>query len=208
MFLFSQLLLTSLVQGQQQSGNPNCMVLQNSQNCPNQNGLVISTTSQYSNTAQFDQFVSSRLDSNPLYVQAFQKDFGCPEYQGQGQQYHISIYCALLTQKPSSCNGQSDTAQRVPLCRETCNLASSSLSRLFNTVCVSNRTSLAMQERSATISFYDNFCTQLPNQSSNQNQCLNGSNQPQESQTCGILRIRYFLIKNRLSNFCRRTIVL
>ena len=162
----------------------NCMVLTNSVTCPAQNGLVIAQTSAYRDTASFDAFVNSRLDTNAAYVKAFQDNFGCPEYKGQGQQFHMSIFCALLTQKPTGCS-QQDAQQRVPLCQDTCNSAVSSLSSFYQTTCVSNQTVSAFAERNLTISAYQGFCSELTIRNSQSNQCLNGSTQPQEATTCG-----------------------
>jgi hypothetical protein len=162
----------------------NCMILTNSATCPGQNGLVIAQTSAYRDTTSFDAFVNSRLDTNAAYVRAFQNDFGCPEYQGQGQQFHMSIFCALLTQQPIGCS-QQDSQPRIPLCQDTCNLAVSSLSNFYQTTCISNQTSNALAERNVTISAYQSFCSELTIQNSQVSQCLNGSTQPQEATTCG-----------------------
>ncbi|KAJ3360851.1 hypothetical protein HDU91_004321, partial [Kappamyces sp. JEL0680] len=163
------------------------MLLKNSAACPGQNGLAISTTSVYSDTASFDSFVNAHLDSTGSYVDSFRSSYGCPEYNGKGQRFHITMFCALLTQKPGpNCQFQ-DQATRVPLCANTCQAAAATLSAVYQNTCVSNRTADVQDTRQKTVSFYYSFCATLTIPSNTAtNPCLDGTAQPQEKSTCGI----------------------
>lgn len=164
-----------------------CFLLQNSKQCPNQNNLQIQATSVYGDSAGFDTFVQSRLDTNPPYAQEFIKSFACPGYTGQGQRFHLSIYCSLLTAKPSNCDSTvEETSPRIPLCKETCLSAQSSLQSLFNSQTCTNSPSTEVSAlRQSTLKAYGDHCATLSINNTSQDKCLDGSTQPQEQSYCG-----------------------
>jgi len=184
MLLLSLLTEATLGQSTQQPSS-GCMILTNSVTCPNQNGLAIATTQVYTNTQQFDAFVASRMDTNQTYVNDFRRDLACPEYDGRGQRFHMSMYCALLSATSAKCQGVADVSRRIPLCGDTCKLAAQSLSNLFQTVCTSNTTPQVLQTRDVNINFYNSFCGTLAIANPSLGQCLDSSTQPFEAGFCG-----------------------
>ena len=164
-----------------------CFVLQSSSQCPQQNRLAIQATSAYSDTIEFDEFVSSRLDNNTAYMREFNSSFQCPSYTGLGQRFHLSIFCAMLTQVPKNCDSPiQDKAPRTSLCKDTCQQATKSLSDLFKSSnCNQSPNSNSSLQRGNTLDAYRDFCDTLNISNTTLGKCLDGSNQPQEQYNCG-----------------------
>lgn len=173
-----------------------CMTLINSKACPEQNGLSIPITTAFSDTTSFDAFVNSHLDSAPGYVGLFQESYFCPEYNGTGQQFHLTFYCSLLAQPTAQCSSQTPA---IPLCKSTCTAATTTLSNVFSSICTSNQNSDATSARSQTLSVYNNFCNTLTINTNTNGNCLDGSLQPQENTTCG------FSSNSQAISFCTGT---
>jgi hypothetical protein len=184
------------------------MLLAGSTECPQQNGYIIATTQDYKDTKEFDSFVQSRRNLNVEYIRRFQADYLCPEYNGRGQQFHMSILCAMLTDKSNQCTSEPQNPF-IPLCQDTCRQGTNALRNVFGNRCVSIQTPDSLSIRNQTIGQYNAFCDSLPIKNPRVGRCLDGSRQPVELNQCGFPTLgeaQTFCNSVNSVNFCCNTV--
>ncbi|KAI8817187.1 uncharacterized protein EV422DRAFT_542786 [Fimicolochytrium jonesii] len=140
-----------------------CIVLTNTKTCAAQEGQPVLTGAYYNSTETFDDFINQSFDDNPAYVQGFKSGFDCPNYDGSGQRYHLTFYCAWLVRaSAASCKsfGVTPTKAALPLCRSTCLAARDSLVRLFTnpTYCSAAPNAQALTTRTESQNAYTSMC--------------------------------------------------
>jgi hypothetical protein len=185
-----------------------CFVLTDSVECPNQNGKAIGTAKEYRNTAEFDAFMTGRKNTNKDYISKFRSDYSCPEYEGIGQQFQQALYCSMIAVKPSTCTVP-DIRTPAPLCKETCMQALNSLQNVFDSICISDKSSGALFTRREAINNYKRFCDSLEVVSPRNGWCLDGSKQPVESELCGFgttQDAKRFCSKINNANICCKSV--
>lgn len=209
MYLYSLLLLLILslisikeVKGQdtaseEDQSSPQCIVLTNSKACPDWEGSSLLLANGFYNSQQeFDDFIFSQYDNNNDYISKFQDSYGCNNYNGRGQRYHISYYCSLMIYaSQSSC---STGPPEKTICKDTCTKAKNALNDIFENENMCEQQGLSStqsQSRSNSLNTYDNFCNSL-SLTSNSGECLDGTLSI-ESNTCG------FFFKDDFDNFCK-----
>ena len=161
-----------------------CFRLTNSVQCPSQNGLMIATTREYQTSEQFDEFVKAKTTANPDYIDQFKQDFQCPAYQGLGLQFQMTTYCSIIASRPpfpAVCN-ERDLQPPVPVCKETCDWATTTLSNVLKKNCL--KTDLSV-DYGDTLEIYSDHCSKSTVLNRRSGNCLDGSNQTLESNKCG-----------------------
>ncbi|TPX47212.1 hypothetical protein SeLEV6574_g02773 [Synchytrium endobioticum] len=136
-----------------------CFQLTGSTTCPAfSNDYIMPMAGAFQDVASFDQYVMSRYDNNTIYIQSFQNSYGCPNYNGNGQRYHISTYCALLVSQAATAGCQAPKAQ---ICQSTCQMSMATLQKLFADPmsCTAAISAPQQASRATTLSYYQALCT-------------------------------------------------
>ncbi|TPX48105.1 hypothetical protein SeMB42_g01668 [Synchytrium endobioticum] len=174
---------------------PTCMPLQGSRACSAFNkDLVMVFPPDYSDVPSFDKYIAQRFDNDTTYISSFQTAYDCPNYNGAGQRYHVSMFCSLLIARSAilGCGGASSTATTNPnvvvpqqLCATTCQSALTSLSSIFKdpAICSQSPGAMAIQARTDTIAAYQNLCT--ASASAAAQKCIMGEPSVGETVNCG-----------------------
>ena len=160
-----------------------CFKLSGSRECPSQNGLMIQVTLQYSNTKELDEFIKAKTTANTLYIDQLRSDLVCPSFSGNGLQYQITTLCAMLAASATDCS-EPDTVRALPVCKETCDLATSSLNSVFNS-CVKSEQRNATAVQKEALNSYATYCNRMAILNRNSGFCLDGSEQTIEDTRCG-----------------------
>ncbi|KAH9245523.1 hypothetical protein BASA81_016987 [Batrachochytrium salamandrivorans] len=169
---------------------PSCFKLSKPSLCPQQDGAVVFTTAQYSDTTTFDEFIKLRSTNSSKYVGEFQLGYDCPSFAGKGTRFHTSLMCSLLVDistGPCSVGAPKPVNDDItPLCRDTCMITAAALKGVFDSqVCSKTPSSGSQANRKSTLDSYASFCSRLTVANTAVGQCLDGSGQPGEGLTCG-----------------------
>ncbi|KAJ3263952.1 hypothetical protein HDU77_009601 [Chytriomyces hyalinus] len=179
----------------------NCFVVQSSTTTLSDftgYSMLIDRTAGITDTASMDNFLMARFDNNTGYIQGFRSFFGCPNWTGSNQRYHMSFYegelIFLAQNNPTPCPAPA-SGRNTQLCRSTCVLAKQALQDIFNNPAfcteTTSKTGTIATNRATTLSNYDQICAQLPNTGN----CLQAVSL--ERNTCG------FLVARDATAYCR-----
>ena len=125
-------------------------------------GSYISTTKDFSDVPSFDAFVLERVgksNSNNLYIKSFRSSYGCPNYNGNGQEHAQTMLCAqIVAESLSICQKPMAT----PLCQSTCQAAIKNIVSIFKSDdCrssdIANRGKVK-QNKDMTVAAYHKLC--------------------------------------------------
>ncbi|KAI8831073.1 hypothetical protein BJ741DRAFT_618061 [Chytriomyces cf. hyalinus JEL632] len=161
--------------------------------------MLIDRAAGITDTASMDDFLLARFDNSTGYISGFRSFFGCPNWNGSNQRYHMSFYQGeliyLAQNNPNPCPPPQSPTPNTQLCRSTCLSARQSLQDIFNnpSFCseIISQSSTIATNRAVTLSNYQQICTQLPNT----NNCLQVISL--ERNTCG------FLVSKDATAYCR-----
>ncbi|KAJ8323280.1 hypothetical protein QVD99_000463 [Batrachochytrium dendrobatidis] len=174
----------------QQPSAVTCFQLQKTTMCPNQEGGILFTTAQYNDTQTFDLFIDQRAANASKYISEFQAGYQCPAFSGQGTRFHQSLICSMLIDASTTLCSTTVRVNPniVPLCKETCTSAITSLQDIFKSpICSQSPSSASLENRNTTMSAFMSFCSRQPMSSAVGGKCLNGSAQLGEASTCGFV---------------------
>ncbi|KAJ3238281.1 hypothetical protein HDU81_008105 [Chytriomyces hyalinus] len=98
-----------------------CFPLTGSTACPDLAGHSIVATSQISNLASFDAYITQSLDSSNAFINGFQTTYGCPGFKGRGLRFHQSLMCNYFVSfSMKQCSEQTAAVAYKPLCQSSC----------------------------------------------------------------------------------------
>ncbi|TPX33194.1 hypothetical protein SmJEL517_g03874 [Synchytrium microbalum] len=166
----------------------NCFQLTGSTTCSQFSNDFIAPAAGYTDVNSFDAYMRGRFDNNSIYSQSFAASYGCPNYNGTGQRYHISTFCALLV-------SQSATAGCTPptkmLCSATCSAAISSLTNLFANpaICKASPDTASSASRTLTLGYYKTLCS---TGTSTTTGCVAAESSVLETTRCGFFTMAEF----------------
>jgi hypothetical protein len=139
-----------------------CIQIIGSTACPAFAGSYISTSKDFSDEQSFDDFVLKRVgnaNSNNLYIKSFRSSYGCPNYNGNGQEHAQTMLCAqIVAESLSICQKPMAT----PLCQSTCQAAIKNIVSIFKSDdCrssdIANRGKVK-QNKDMTVAAYHKLC--------------------------------------------------
>ena len=130
------------------------------------------------NLAAFDRSIMDSYDTNTSFVDYFKKTYGCPNYTGAGQRYHIGIKCGMYVDVAARVHGCNEK-KSLMLCPDQARAALDHLQALFNSELFCTQGDFP--ERQNIISNYTKY-VQF-SQVNDNNQCVTGLDY--ETKFCG-----------------------
>ncbi|KAJ3067858.1 hypothetical protein HK102_007322 [Quaeritorhiza haematococci] len=149
--------------------------------------IQVATDGSFTNVASFDTFMRQYFDNNTAYIQDVRSRFDCPTYNGEGQQYHMTQYCALFvdTSTYRGCNAARANGPDAPpkLCERVSEAALGALRGLHANpnICSQNPSQEAAGARQDLVGLWTEYSRRRTETSANR--CVNGVDY--ELNTCG-----------------------
>ncbi|KAI8928317.1 hypothetical protein BC831DRAFT_448792 [Entophlyctis helioformis] len=158
-----------------------CFTLTDSTLLPEYNGyqvfsrLMTAPFSDTPSTTSFESYLLSVEDANAVYQDNFRNAFGCPNWSGLGQRFHLSYFTSLIVylSSPPSKSACTQPATALPLCRDTCFMSLVALSGIFN-----DRSQCGAADpsgnRAITLRSYEGYCRTLAVANTTMGSCMPG----------------------------------
>ncbi|KAJ3222151.1 hypothetical protein HK099_002617 [Clydaea vesicula] len=141
--------------------------------------IAVSSSVNFTDVKSFDEYLLNSMPNSNIYQKTFQTFYGCPNYLGLYERFHISTMCYFLVQQ-SGCPQPSNI---VPLCKESCDSFLNSQKEIFTNATTCNQTVTETLKSQRNENPYKNFCATLPSLSNTS--CSLG--QEPESLQCGFM---------------------